>query len=168
MLHFAALRSALLRWDCSFTFGQFLQRTPYDIDFLVSLLVNSYTNLYDKRGQATWYLITYVRHIPELEQNCFCWPKAPKNIISSTPCVASHWNALMSCYSSGVFGYIVNYIFPRSHKKKFSDPNSGGNPLYEKNDLIIMFVFIVLLGSRLIIQKVPTDLPVLIFMKVKH
>ena len=74
----------------------------------------------------------------------------------------------MSRYSSGAFGYVVSYIFSRSHKKKPHDPNSGENPLYEKNDLIIMFVFIVLLGSNLIVQIVRIDLPVIIFIKIKH
>ena len=49
----------------------------------------------------------------------------------------------MSRYSSVVFGYVVS-------KKKPRDPYSDRNPLYEKNGLIIMFVFTVLLGSILI------------------
>ena len=74
----------------------------------------------------------------------------------------------MTRYSSGAFGYVVSYFFSRSHKKNPRDPNSGGNPLYEKNDLITMFVFIVLLGLNLIVQIVRIDLPVIIFIKVKH
>ena len=37
-----------------------------------------------------------------------------------------------------------------------------------KTNLIIIFVFIVLLGSSLIVQIVRIDLPVVIFIKVKH
>ena len=74
----------------------------------------------------------------------------------------------MSRWNSGAFGYVVSYIFSRSYKKKPRDPISGGNPLYGKNDLIIMFIFIVLLGSSFIVQIVWIDLPVVIFIKVKH
>ena len=74
----------------------------------------------------------------------------------------------MSRYSSGSFGCVVSYFFSRSHKKKPRDPNSGENLLYVKNDLIIMFVLIVLLGSNLIVQIMRIDLPVIIFIKVKH
>ena len=38
----------------------------------------------------------------------------------------------MSRYSSRVFRNIVSYVFPRSHKPKPCDPNSGLNPFYEK------------------------------------
>ena len=51
----------------------------------------------------------------------FCWRKAPKN---STPCVASHWNAWMSRYSSGV-----------PHKKKPRDLMVAGNCFMRKTIL---------------------------------
>ena len=48
----------------------------------------------------------------------------------------------MRRYNSGLFAYTINYSFARSHKgKKMRDP--------EKNDLIIIFVFIILLGAGL-------------------
>ena len=64
--------------------------------------------------------------------------------------------------SFGSFGYVVCYISSRSHKEKPRDP------LYEKNDLIILFVFIVLLGSSLIIQIVRIDLSVVNCIKAKQ
>ena len=33
--------------------------------------------------------------------------------------------------SSVVFGYVISFMYSRSHKKKPLDLNSGGNPLYE-------------------------------------
>ena len=53
-------------------------------------------------------MVPFVRHLPVHENDCFYWPNTiskPKGIYP-----ASHCNALMCHYSSGLFAYAVSYI----------------------------------------------------------
>ena len=54
----------------------------------------------------------------------------------------------MSRYSSGVFRNIVSYVFPRSHKPKPRDHNSGPNPLHEKKQSYYHVRFYCFIGIK--------------------